>query len=91
MCRSIADTIRTTATKTRQRAVPLNRDDESRIDAIERELIKLGSEVCCCNDRSSCMSNDFVVTDQHGSGEVLSGILGPAGGRDATSVSALRY
>ena len=37
--RSIADSIRLTA------SVPLNRDDELRTDAIERELIKLGSEV----------------------------------------------
>lgn len=37
--RSIADTIRKIV------SVPLNRDDESRIEAIERELIKLGSEV----------------------------------------------
>ena len=27
------------------RVLPKNRDDESRIEAIERELIKLGSEV----------------------------------------------
>ena len=27
------------------KSVPLNRDDETRIEAIERELIKLGSEV----------------------------------------------
>ena len=28
-----------------QQSIPLNRDDEARIDAIERELIKLGSQV----------------------------------------------
>ncbi len=28
-----------------QRSIPLNRDDEMRIEAIEKELIKLGSHV----------------------------------------------
>ena len=28
------------------KVIPRNRDDESHWDAIERELIKLGSEVC---------------------------------------------
>ena len=31
-----------------RRVVPRNRDDESHVEAIERELIKLGSEVCVC-------------------------------------------
>ena len=39
VAKSIANTIRITS------SVPLNRDDESRTEAIERELIKLGSEV----------------------------------------------
>ena len=30
------------------RVIPRNRDDEAHLDAIERELIKLGSEVCVC-------------------------------------------
>ena len=30
------------------RSIPLNRDDESRIAAIEKELIKQGSQVCVC-------------------------------------------
>ena len=41
--RSIADSIRRTS------SVPLNRDDELRTDAIEKELIKLGSEVNAVN------------------------------------------
>ena len=28
-----------------QQSIPLNRDDDARIEAIERELIKLGSQV----------------------------------------------
>ncbi len=48
--RSIVDAIRTTAAASPgfMRSVPLNKDDESRVDAIEKELIKLGSEVCMC-------------------------------------------
>lgn len=36
-----------TAATTKQfpKSIPLNKDDETRIEAIERELIKLGSEV----------------------------------------------
>ena len=29
------------------RSIPLNRDDEMRLEAIEKELIKLGSQVGC--------------------------------------------
>lgn len=46
VAKSIANTIRITSN------VPLNRDDESRTDAIERELIKLGSEVMRINIKS---------------------------------------
>ena len=46
VAKSIADTIRITS------SVPLNRDDESRTEAIERELIKLGSEVMRINNKS---------------------------------------
>ena len=45
--RSLMDSIQTAATECPgfQRVIPKNRDDETRISAIERELIKLGSEV----------------------------------------------
>ena len=31
-----------------ERVIPRNRDDEWHLEAIEKELIKLGSEVCVC-------------------------------------------
>lgn len=45
--KSLVDTIRSTAASCPgfMRSIPLNKDDESRIDAIEKELIKLGSQV----------------------------------------------
>lgn len=45
--RSIVDSIRVAAATCPdfQRSIPLNRDDESRVEAIEKELIKLGSHV----------------------------------------------
>lgn len=44
------DSIQTAATLCPgfRRVIPKNRDDENRVHAIERELIKLGSEVCVC-------------------------------------------
>lgn len=47
--RSIVDSIRKAAASCPgfNRSIPLNKDDEPRIDAIEKELIKLGSEVRC--------------------------------------------
>lgn len=44
--RSIADSINSTASRSKVfgKAIPRNRDDEARIAAIEKELIKLGSE-----------------------------------------------
>ena len=38
------------------RSIPLNRDDESRIEAIERELIKLGSNVSISTITVLCIS-----------------------------------
>lgn len=45
--RSIVDSIRTSAASCPNfmRSVPLNKDDDTRVEAIEKELIKLGSEV----------------------------------------------
>ncbi len=45
--RSIVDAIRVAAATCPnfQLSIPLNRDDEARVEAIERELIKLGSHV----------------------------------------------
>ena len=45
--RSIVESVSTCAAHCAEflRAIPLNRDDESRIEAIEKELIKLGSHV----------------------------------------------
>ena len=47
LLRSIADSINSTASRSKVfgKAIPRNRDDEARIAAIEKELIKLGSEV----------------------------------------------
>ena len=47
MSRSIVDSIRTKAAVCPDfmSSIPLNKDDETRINAIEKELIKLGSEV----------------------------------------------
>ncbi len=46
--RSIVDSIRFAAATCPgfQCSIPLNKDDETRVEAIEKELIKLGSEVC---------------------------------------------
>lgn len=46
--RGLVDSIRTLAASCPgfKKSVPLNKDDESRVNAIEKELIKLGSEVC---------------------------------------------
>ena len=45
--RSITDSIRNSAAACPDfmRSIPLNKDDEVRVEAIEKELIKLGSEV----------------------------------------------
>lgn len=47
--RGIVDSIRASAAACPgfMRSIPLNKDDEARVEAIEKELIKLGSEVCC--------------------------------------------
>lgn len=47
--RGIVDSIRSAAASCPgfMRSIPLNKDDEIRVYAIEKELIKLGSEVCC--------------------------------------------
>lgn len=53
--RSIVDSIRTTAASCPDfmSSIPLNKDDESRIEAIEKELIKLGSQVSQVADKTS--------------------------------------
>ena len=45
--RGITDSIRSAAAACPDfmRSIPLNKDDEARVNAIEKELIKLGSEV----------------------------------------------
>ena len=45
--RSLVDTMRLAASRCPGfcRSLPLNRDDDARVEAIERELIKLGSQV----------------------------------------------
>ncbi len=62
--RSVVDAIRVAAATcpSFRQSIPLNRDDESRVEAIEKELIKLGSHVsaegkCDCHtSRSSVWS-----------------------------------
>ena len=46
--RSLMESMETAASQCPgfMRVIPRNRDDETHWDAIERELIKLGSEVC---------------------------------------------
>ena len=48
LCRSVMSTIQSSAAKcpSFRSVIPKNRDDESRIQAIRKELTELGSEVC---------------------------------------------
>ena len=53
------DSLQAAATSCRgfRRVLPKNRDDENRVEAIERELIKLGSEVDCATQSRDCIYN----------------------------------
>ena len=89
--RSLANLIRNTAARSPSfgHSIPLNRDDESRIEAIERELIKLGSHVsvsviavtfalCVCVCLSVCLS--LISSDQYGCCALQYSALGAADG-----------
>ena len=56
MSRGLVDSVRTLAAACpdNKRSIPLNKDDENRVNAIEKELIKLGSQVCVCWGRGGC-------------------------------------
>ncbi len=63
MSRSIADSVRKTAAISSQykQSIALTKDNEEKVEAIENELIKLGSEVGMCVGFQHCLINCLCV------------------------------